>query len=245
MEVQEKIKCLLFYKDHTQNTGGNKMKLYQVRKGQFVFYKNELHKVYSVKPLFKESVHLYRLKDKQQVLTKASEIHLCKPRHNDTFIFYGKRYTIDMNKRPNPGDYILIVKPAPDFLDHYSLNEIEKVENVEGGNVTTTRDNGVKYSEYVAMVPGRTDASREIAYDDKSIVPEAQQLQDESITHLSEKDDSLKPFVGDIFYDARNKTKATVVAMTENEVVFGHGVRVHIAELLNETNFELVYSNEE
>ncbi|MFC2949550.1 hypothetical protein [Virgibacillus sediminis] len=221
------------------------MKLYQVRKGQLVFYKNELHKVYAVKPVFKKSIHLYRLKDMQQILTKASEIELIRPQHNDTFIFYGKRYTIDKDKRPEPGDYILITKPAPDFLDHYSLNEIEKVETVEDGNVTTTRDNGVKHHEYVVLIPGKAEASREIAYYDKNLVPESQQIEDESISYLSEKDESLKPVVGDIYVDVRQKTKAMVVAMTEDEVVFGHGVRVHVAELLDENNFELVYRFEE
>ncbi|RKQ31358.1 hypothetical protein [Oceanobacillus halophilus] len=221
------------------------MKLFQVRKGQFVFYKNELHKVYSVKPMFKRSVHLYRLKDMQQVLTQASEIQLYKPKNNDTFIFYGKRYTIDENEKAEPGDYILIVKPAPDFLDHYSLNEIEKVESVEDGNVVTTRDNGVKHNEYVVMVPGKKDASQEIAYFDKSLVPEEQQLQDESISYLAEKDDTLKPVVGDIYLDVQNQTKAMIVAMTEDEVVFGHGVRVHVAELLDENRYELLYQFDE
>lgn len=221
------------------------MKLFQVRKGQFVFYKNELHKVYSVKPMFRNSVHLYRLKDMQQVLTQASEIQLYKPKHNDTFIFYGKRYTIDQNAKAEPGDYILIVKPAPDFLDHYSLNEIEKVDSVEDGNVVTTRDNGVKHHEYVVLVPGKNDASQEIAYYDKSLVPEEQQLQDESISYLAEKDDALKPVVGDIYHDVKNKTKAMIVAMTDDEVVFGHGVRVHVAELLNEENYELLYQFDE
>ncbi|GAA0417626.1 MAG: hypothetical protein ACQEWU_14740 [Bacillota bacterium] len=221
------------------------MKLFQVRKGQFVFYKNELHKVYSVKPMFKKSVHLYRLKDMQQILTKASEIELYRPQHNDTFIFYGKRYTIDKNKMPEPGDYILIIKPAPDFLDHYSLNAIEKVDSVEDGNVVTTRDNGVKHSEYVVMVPGKADASQEIAYYDKSLVPEEQQIQDESISYLAESDGSLKPVVGDIYIDIANETKAMIVAMTEDEVVFGHGVRVHVADLLNEENYKLVYRFEE
>ncbi|WBX80400.1 hypothetical protein PD280_00420 [Virgibacillus salarius] len=221
------------------------MKLFQVRKGQFVFYKNELHKVYSVKPMFKKSVHLYRLKDMQQILTKASEIELYRPQHNDTFIFYGKRYTIDKNKMPEPGDYILIIKPAPDFLDHYSLNAIEKVDSVEDGNVVTTRDNGVKHSEYVVMVLGKADASQEIAYYDKSLVPEEQQIQDESISYLAESDGSLKPVVGDIYIDIANETKAMIVAMTEDEVVFGHGVRVHVADLLNEENYKLVYRFEE
>ncbi|MBP1970643.1 hypothetical protein J2Z83_002779 [Virgibacillus natechei] len=221
------------------------MKLYQVRKGQFVFYKNELHKVYSVKPVFKKSIHLYRLKDMQQVLTRASEIELYRPQNNDTFIFYGKRYTIDKDKKPESGDYILITKPAPDFLDHYSLNEIEKVESVEDGNVVTTKDNGVKHSEYVVLVPGKTDASQEIAYLDKNLVPEAQQIEDESITYLSEKDTALRPAVSDIYIDVRNDTKAMVVAMTEDEVIFGHGVRVHVAELLDENNFQLIYRDED
>ncbi|PAV28087.1 hypothetical protein CIL05_18435 [Virgibacillus profundi] len=221
------------------------MKLFHVRKGQFVFYKNELHKVYSVKPMFKMSVHLYRLKDMQQILTRASEIDYFKPKHNDTFIFYGKRYTIDKDSKPEPGDYILIVKPAPDFLDHYSLNEIEKVDSVEDGNVVTTRDNGVKHSEYVVLVPGRADASQEIAYFDKNLVPEEQQLQDESISYLAESDNSLKPVVGDIYIDVQNDVKSMIVAMTQDEVIFGHGTRVHVAELLNENNFKLVYRFEE
>ncbi|MDY0406839.1 hypothetical protein P5G51_017080 [Virgibacillus sp. 179-BFC.A HS] len=181
----------------------------------------------------------------KQVLTKAKEIHFYKPKHNDTFIFYGKRYTIDENKIPEPGDYILIIRPAPDFLDHYSLNEIEKVDTVDDGNVVTTRDNGVKHHEYVVLVPGRKEGSQEIAYYDKSLVPESQQIEDESMQYLAEQDDSLKPEVGDIYYDNIQKTKAMIVAMTEDEIVFGHGVRVHVAELLDENNYTLVYRFEE
>lgn len=221
------------------------MKLFQVRKGQFVFYRNELHKVYSVKPVFKKSVHLLRLKDMKQVLTQASEIELYKPKHNDTFIFYGKRYTIDENAKAKPGDYILITKPAPDFLDHYSLNEIEKVESVENGNVVTTRDNGVKHHEYVVLVPGKAVASQEIAYYDKSLVPEEQLLQDESISYLAETDEKLKPVVGDVYYDVENKTKAMVVAMTEDEVIFGHGVRARIGDVIDEDKYQVVYRFEE
>ncbi|MFB4168543.1 hypothetical protein [Virgibacillus sp. JSM 102003] len=221
------------------------MKLFQVRKGQFVFYKNELHKVYSVKPMFKQSVHLYRLKDMQQILSKASEIHPYKPKHKDSFIFYGKRYTVDQNRKPEPGDYILIIKPAPDFLDHYSLNEIEKVDNVEDGNVVTTRDNGVKHSEYVVMVPGKAEDSEDISYYDKALVSEEQQRADESPEFLAEKDSEMKPVVGDIYLDNQTNTKAMIVAMTENEIVFGHGVRVHVSEVLDEDKYRLVYRFEE
>lgn len=220
------------------------MHLFQVRKGQFVYYKNELHKVYSVKPMFRRSVHLYRLKDMQQVLTRAADITFYRPKHKDTFIFYGKRYTIDKNKVPEQGDYILIIKPAPDFLDHYSLNEIEKVDHAEDGNVVTTRDNGVKHHEYVVMEAGKKADSQDIAYYDKSVVSESQQEEDESPHFLSAVDE-LKPVVGDIYIDKKNEVKAMIVAMTDNEVIFGHGLRIHVAELLDENKFKLVYRIEE
>ncbi|ASN06924.1 hypothetical protein [Virgibacillus necropolis] len=221
------------------------MNLFQVRKGQFVYYNNELHKVYSVKAMFKKSVHLYRLKDMQQVLSKASDIQLYKPRHLDSFIFYGKRYTIDQSKLPEAGDYILIVKPAPDFLDHYSLNEIEKVDNVEDGNVVTTRDNGVKHSEYVLLVPGKLEGSHEIAYFDINLVSSMQQADDEALAYLSDDDVEMKPAVGDIYLDIQSSTKTMIVAMTEDEVMFGHGVKVHITELKDEDKFTLIYRSEE
>ncbi|SFB16012.1 hypothetical protein SAMN04488072_108133 [Lentibacillus halodurans] len=221
------------------------MKLFQVRKGQFVYYKNELHKVYSVKPMFKQSIHLYRLKDMQQDITSANNIEPCRPKHNDTFIFYGKRYTIDKNKKPEPGDYILIIKPAPDFLDHYSLNEIEKVDNVEDGNVVTTRDNGVKHSEYVVMVPGKAEGSDDIAYYDKALVSEEQLQEDESAALMAENDNFDKPVVGDIYHDVENNTKAMIVAMTDDEVFLGHNVKVHVKDLMDEEKFRLVYRFEE
>ncbi|ALX48994.1 hypothetical protein [Lentibacillus amyloliquefaciens] len=221
------------------------MKLFQVRKGQFVYYKNELHKVYSVKPMFKQSVHLYRLKDMQQDITSANNIEPCRPKHNDSFIFYGRRYTIDQNKKPEPGDYILIIKPAPDFLDHYSLNEIEKVDNVEDGNVVTTRDNGVKHSEYVVLVPGKSGGSEDIAYYDKELVSEAQLEEDETTGIISYNDDFDKPVVGDIYYDMQNDTKAMIVAMTDEEAYLGHNVKVHMKELVNEDKYRLIYRFEE
>lgn len=213
------------------------MKLFQVRKGQFVFYKNELHKVYSVKPVFRKSVHLFRLKDMQQILTSASDITYYKPKHGDTFIFYGRRYTIDQDAKPSAGDYILIVKPAPDLLSHYALNEIEKVEKLENGNIVTTRDNGVKHHEYVMMVPGRENSTQEIAYYDKSLVPEAQQMEDESVSYLAEPYYE-QPLVGDVYMDKEKKTNTMVVAVTEEqEVTLGHGVTLHVSDLMDEERY--------
>src|SRR5699024_6977364 len=132
-----------------------------------------------------------------------------------------------------------------DFLDHYSLNEIEKVESVENGNVVTTRDNGVKHHEYVVLVHGKADASQEIAYYDKSLVSEEQLLEDESISYLAETVEKLKPVVGDIYHDVKNDTKAMVVAMTDEEVVFGHGVRVTVQEVMDEDDYQVIYRFDE
>jgi hypothetical protein len=108
--------------------------------------------------------------------------------------------------------------------------------------VVTTRDNGVKHNEYVVMVPGRAEASQEIAYYDKSKVPEEQQLQDESITYLSDSDeDIVKPVVGDVFLDVENNTKAMVIAMTETEVILGNGIQVHITDLMDEEKYKVVF----
>jgi hypothetical protein len=106
------------------------VKLYQVRKGQFVYYNNELHKVYGVKPIYKKSVHLIRLRDLTQDLTNAVSVERYKPKEFDSFIFNHKAYTLKKDRKAEEGDYILIHNPMPDSLDTYSLNEIEVVEEV-------------------------------------------------------------------------------------------------------------------
>lgn len=221
------------------------MKLFQVRKGQFVFYNNELHKVYSVTVMFKKSIHLYRLKDMQQVLTRANKIEKYQLEHRDTFIFCGERYTVDKNKIPKQGDYIVIVKPAPDLLDHYALNEIEKVDTIENGNIVTTQDNGVKHTEYVVMVPGKAEDGRDIAYFEPSVVPEAQLQVDESTSFFQKAEHQYIPVVGDIYYDAQIDMKTMVTAMSDTEVIFSHGHRLHIIDLLDKDRYTLIYSSKE
>lgn len=50
------------------------MKLYQIRKGQLVYYNNELHRIYGVKQMYKQSVHAIRLRDLTQILTTAASV---------------------------------------------------------------------------------------------------------------------------------------------------------------------------
>lgn len=224
---------------------GTVLKLFQVRKGQFVYYENELHQVYTVKFMLHKSIHLYRLKDMQQILTQAGKIQLYKPKHMDSLIFYGQRYTIDRDKIPQKGDYILIVKPAPEFLNYYSLNEIAKVSNRKDDHVVTTKDNGVRHHEYVVMVPGKLEGSLDIAYFDRNLVSKTQLQEDESPYLLRADDTQLKPVVGDIYLDHETNMKAMITAMTEREVVFAHGPRLSVSELIYEDRYTLIYRAEE
>ncbi|RKJ14105.1 hypothetical protein D7X33_48455, partial [Butyricicoccus sp. 1XD8-22] len=98
------------------------MNLFQVRKGQFVYYNNELHKVYAVKPMYKQSVHLMRLKDLTQHLCSAKEVEKYQPKALDSFIFNKKAYTLNKERAAKVGDFILVTNPNPDYLDHYTLN---------------------------------------------------------------------------------------------------------------------------
>lgn len=221
------------------------MKILQAKKGQFVYYDNELHKICSTKSKFGKNIYLCRLKDMRYIFTKPCYTQKCEPKHMDTFVFCGDRYTIDKHKTPQEGDCILITKPNPDFLDLYTFNDIETVEKVEDGNVVTTRDNGVKGHEYVTLVPGEIKGSEDIAYFNRDLLSLNQLKEDESSGLLQKAKRLTKPVVGDIYYDAKEDMQAMVVARSEMEVIFGHGVRLHITEMINQERFTLTYCSEE
>src|SRR5690625_5015302 len=143
---------------------GSTVYLLNVRKGQFVYYKNELHKVYSVKPFFRKSVHLIRLRDYQQELAQAKEIELYKPQHLDSFLCHYKRYTLHKDRKANIGDFILVINPSPDYLDSHYLNAIEMVASIESNGVITNKSNGIKHSEYWVMVPELLEGAKIIDF---------------------------------------------------------------------------------
>lgn len=221
------------------------MKPLQVRKGQFVYYDNELHQVHSVKSMFRKSIYLNRLKDMQRYQAGASDIHVHNPKHMDTFIFSGRRYTIDRERALDKGDYILVIKPAPERLDYYGLNAIEKVEHIDRDYVETAKDNGVRHHEYVVMNPDRVKDSLDIAYFDRSLVSEDQLLADESPDLLRADDMRLNPVIGDVYLDTKTNTRAMIVAITEEEVIFGHGDHVPVEALINGGRYTLLYGAEE
>lgn len=218
------------------------MKLIQVRKGQFVYYNNELHKVYSVKPLAKKSILMFRVKDMAQVSCKAEEVTLYKPKHKDTFQFLGSRYTLREDMQPEEGGYILITKPDPDYMDHYALNEFEKVEAVEGKNVITTRQNTVKFREFLVMAPGEEEGSNDIAYLDKSKVPAEQLEADAKLEEEIKERDAIRPSIGDVYLNLDNTATAMIVAVEQEGVVLGNGERITFQALFKADNWSYLYN---
>ncbi|HSP20954.1 MAG TPA: hypothetical protein VLQ20_01375, partial [Planococcus sp. (in: firmicutes)] len=216
--------------------------LLQVRKGQFVYYQNELHKVYSVKPLAKKSVLMFRVKDMEQVASKADEVTFYKPKHMDSFLFFGARYTLREDRLAEEGGYILITKPDPDYMDHYSLNEFEKVESVEGKNVITTRQNTVKAKEFFVMEPGEEAGSNDIVYMDKSKVSAEQLEQDAQLEEVLREKNAIRPSIGDVYLNLDNTGTAMVVAIVGEEVTLGTGDRLSFHELYKADNWSYMYN---
>ncbi len=218
------------------------MKLYQVRKGQFVYFNNELHRVYSVKPIYKQSVHLVKLKDLTQHLTNASRVERYKPKHLDSFIFNHKAYTLHKDKKAEEGDYILITNPSPDYTDHYSLNEIEIVSSVETHGVITTKFNGVKHIEYLLMVPGRDHDSHPIDYLDKNMADS--DLTSADSDHPAKTLQGEMPNIGDVYrkLDGDHSIEAMVVAIDGETVFLGNNLELSLNELNDSEIWEFQYS---
>lgn len=221
------------------------MKLLQVRKGQFVYYNNELHKVYTINPLAKKSVHMYRVKDMEQVTSKAEEITLHRPRHMDAFMLMGNWYTIREDLEPEVDGYILVTKPDPKPMSHYGLNEFEKVEQIEDRTVVTARQNPIKRKEFVVLREGLEEGSRNIAYQDLSKVPEAQIAEDAKLAAKLSRTQEIQPNIGDIYLNLHNGGRSMVVAVMGDDVWLGHGEKLKIEDLLDADHWTLVYVNTE
>lgn len=219
------------------------MKLYQVRKGQFVYYNNELHRVYGVKPMYKKSVHLLKLKDLSQILTNAASVERYKPKELDSFIFNQKVYTLSKDRRAQEGDYILINNPMPDSLDTYSLNEIEVAETVDNKGIITSNSHGIKHHEYLLMVPGRANNSHPIDYQDTEKVETDNFNESEPFTTTSANSDLL-PSIGDIYKkkDSVEAIEAMVVAVKDRTVYLGSGLETTPDELMNTDKWEFLYN---
>jgi hypothetical protein len=216
------------------------MKLYQVRKGQFVYYNNELHKVYGVKPMYKLSVHLLRLRDLTQHITNAASVERYRPKDMDSFTFNHKAYTLYQNRKAEVGDYVLIHNPMPDSLDTYTLNEIDVAESVDQRGVITSNSHGIKHYEYLLMVPGRAPDSHRIDYQNAEGT-EAEDLQDIT-SNLPNSE--LLPTLGDIYKkkDSHEAVEAMVIAIKGGTVYLGGGLELSQEELMNTDKWEFLYN---
>ncbi|NHM31680.1 hypothetical protein [Neobacillus terrae] len=218
------------------------MKLYQVRKGQFVYYNNELHKVYGVKPMYKLSVHLIKLRDLTQHITNAASVERYIPRENDSFIFEHKIYTLKNNRKAEAGDFILINNPAPDTLDHYSLNEIEVVETVDNKGVITSDLNGIRHNEYLLMAPGRAPDSHPIDYQEVANI-EVEDLDDKGRL-INNPSGELSSKLGDIYKkkDSEFLVEVMVVAIKGQTIFLGGGLELSQEELMDTDKWEFQYN---
>jgi len=210
-----------------------------VRKGQFVYYKNKLHKVYSVKAFFKQSIHLIRLEDFEQELATAKEIDLYKPKHLDSFVCNYKRYTLNKNVKAKIGDYILVINPRPDSLDHHHLHAIEMVSKIEENGVISNKQNGIKHNEYWVMVPGLEEGATIIDLQDGN--PSA--LETEEMEETLPPEVEL-PRMGDVFQknDSDPLLQAMVIAIEGETIFLGGNLKVSSEELANPEKWSFVHN---
>lgn len=214
------------------------MKLINVRKGQFVYYNNQLHKVYSIKPFFKQSVHLVRLTDFEQEIVTAKEITYYRPKHLDSFVCNHNRYTLDRNARAKIGDYILVINPLPDSLDHHHLHAIELVSSIEENGVISNKSNGIKHNEYWVMTPGLLEGATII---DK-LTPDNtdDSLAEEEIDPLTEH--IASPKVGDVYQNnaADPVIQTMVIAIQGRTVYLGNNFKVPIEEITDTDKWSFI-----
>lgn len=218
------------------------MKLLNVRKGQFVYYNNKLHKVYSVKAFFKQSVHLVRLEDYEQQLAIAKEIDLYKPKHLDSFICNHKRYTLHKDVKAKVGDYILVINPRPDSLDHHHLHAIEMVSSIEENGVISNKSNGIKHNEYWVMVPGLENGATKI--DLQKDDPEAKTDEEEQKQPEAPLPEMDIPKIGDVFQknDSNPVMLAMVIGIKGQTIYLGGGLEISKEELTDTEKWSFVHN---
>lgn len=209
------------------------MNLLNVRKGQFVYYNNKLHKVYSVKPFFKQSIHLIRLEDLEQQLATAKEITLYKPKHLDSFVCNYKRFTLQKDAKATIGDYILIINPKPDSLDHHHLHAIEMVSKIEANGVISNKSNGIKHNEYWVMVPGFSEGATRI---DKILHPGSEEENEYNAGEPELPPHAIyTPKIGDVFQKNNSDPiiQTMIVAIQGDTVYLGGDIEVKADKLRN------------
>lgn len=205
------------------------MRLINVRKGQFVYFENRLHKVYSVNPFLKQPIHLIRLHDFEQRLASAKEIDLYRPQHMDSLVVVETRYTLDKDVKAKVGDYILVVNPRPDSIDNHHLHAIEVVSSIETNGVISNKSNGIRHHEYWVMVPGLTEGATKIDLQDA----DGEASGDDVEAIAAHTPESYVPKIGDVYQknDTTPLVQAMVVALKGKKVYLGSDIVVNVDAL--------------
>lgn len=213
------------------------MRLINIRRGQFVYFENKLHKVYAVKPFFKQSVHLIRLSDLEQVIVTAKEIDWYQPQHLDSFMYNAQQFTLNKHAKANIGDYILVINPRPDSLDHHHLHAIEMVSKIEDVGVISNKMNGIKHNEYWVMVKGLSKGANKIDWQNPDL---RNADEDENDSQL--ESEFYLPKIGDVYQknDSNPLLQAMVIAIEDRTIFLGDGSKVSTNELANADKWSLV-----
>lgn len=211
------------------------MRLINVRKGQFVYFENRLHKVYSVNPFLKQPIHLIRLHDFEQKLASAKEIDLYRPQHLDSFVVIEKRYTLDKNVTAKVGDYILVINPRPDSLDNHHLHAMEVVSSIERNGVISNKSNGIRHHEYWVMVPGLQERATKIDRQDADHGAEGGDVE----TIDANATQRYLPKIGDVYQknDSVPLVQAMVVALKGKNVYLGSDIIVNVDALTDSSKW--------
>lgn len=209
------------------------MRLLNVRKGQFVYFENKLHKVYSVNPFLKQPIHLIRLHDFEQKLASPKDLELYKPQHLDSFVVIDKRYTLDKDVTAKVGDYILVINPKPDSFDNHHLHAIEVVSSIEKNGVISNKSNGIKHHEYWVMVPGLSDGATTIDLQDPDGGTDGEAVE----PIVGDTPETYVPKIGDVYQrnDSKPLVQAMVVAVKGKNVYLGSDIVVRV-EALTDTD---------
>src|SRR5699024_2340295 len=200
--------------------------------------------VYSVNPFLKNSVHIARISDFEQVLVQSYEINYYRPKHLDSFICNGQRFTLHKEKRVQVGYYILVINPRPDSLDHHHIHAIELVTSLEDNGVISNKSNGIKHNEYWTMTVGLLDDATKIDKQhpdhDSSIIENAD---DEGPLHP----DLRTPKIGDVFQknDSEPVFQAMVIAIQGRDIYLGGDLKVASEDLTDTDQWSYIVNPRE
>lgn len=147
---------------------------------------------------------------------------------------------MDKNKRAGVGDYILVINPRPDSLDHHHLHAIELVSSLEDNGVISNKSNGIKHNEYWVMLPGLLEGATKIDHQFSEEEEEeiAQVLADDPVI---QPEDPL-PKIGDIFQKNDNDPlfQAMVIAIEGRTIHLGGDIVVPAEELVDTDKWTFV-----